>query len=198
MSQRPGPRPGTAGGLGVRRRCRCEAQGGCGYRWRWRGWLTVYGVALRGGGPATPCLLPRARTPAHQARSLCHTRTALRQVHVCASNTRFWSLLCVTHFVVCLIFLLYSACICRTRLTRTGEEMGERTRSRIAGASACGLRVRRPRGRGRCRWGVDRGWSLSSHLAVDTVPSRPRGARSSSSVGVAVAPEKDPCNTYAR
>ena len=141
MSQRPGPRPGTAGGLGVRRRCRCEAQGGCGYRWRWRGWLTVYGVALRGGGPATPCLLPRARTPAHRARSLCHTRTALRQVHVCEYT--FLNLLCVTHTLFD-FFVLYSACICRTRLTRTGEEMGERTRSRIAGASACGLR--RPRG----------------------------------------------------
>ena len=185
MSQRPGPRPGTAGGLGVRRRCRCEVQVGCGYRWRWRGWLTGYGVALRGGGPATPCLLPRARTPAHQARSLCHTRTALRQVHVCEYT--FLNLLCVTHTLFD-FFVIFSLHLPDTAHAHGGGDgrKNEKPHSRWQ----C-VGVRRPRRAGR-------GFGLSPPLAVDTVPSRPRGARSSSSVGVAVAPEKDPCNTYAR
>jgi len=142
MSQRPGPRPGTAGGLGVRRRCRCEAQGGCGYRWRWRGWLTVYGVALRGGGPATPCLLPRARTPAHQARSLCHTRTALRQVHVCEYT--FLNLLCVTHTLFD-FFVIFSLHLPDTAHAHGGGD-GRKNEKPLAGVR---VRVRPPRVRRR-------------------------------------------------
>ena len=81
-------------GVGVvARRRTVAATGGDG------GWLMVYGVALRGGGPEPP-LFVAARTPAHHARS---DHLTVPHTHVCEYT--FLNLLCT--FAICYSALLH-------------------------------------------------------------------------------------------